>query len=84
LGIFCILIFEPDCAVYTLGTVFETGSGTTAAAMMAYFLALIHHPQYQTKFHERVDRVVGDKRLPDFDDVPNLPYCRAAMKETLR
>ncbi|KAL6241779.1 hypothetical protein RBB50_011312 [Rhinocladiella similis] len=33
---------------------------------------------------EEADDVVGKDRLPDFDDIPQLPTVRAVAKETLR
>jgi cytochrome P450 len=32
---------------------------------------------------DELDQVVGD-RMPEFEDVPNLPVCRATIKEVLR
>lgn len=32
---------------------------------------------------KEVDRVCGDK-MPEFDDIPDLPVCRAVIKEVLR
>ena len=69
---------------YVIGTLFEAGSGTTAAAMMSFCLAMCHHPEWQTQIQDEVDSVVGDERLPDFDDIPRLPKVRAVIKEVLR
>lgn len=73
-----------DEGAYVIGTLFEAGAGTTAAAMMSFVLAMCHYPDWQTKLQQEVDRVVGDERMPDFDDIPNLPIVRAVAKETLR
>lgn len=68
---------------YCLGTLFEGGSGTTSSTMQSFCLAMWHYPEWQTKIQQEIDEVVGD-RLPSFDDWPNLPTVRAAIKETLR
>jgi cytochrome P450 len=47
-----------------------------------YTLAL--HPEVMKKAQEEVDRVVGDKRLPNFEDEGELVYVRALVKEVLR
>ncbi|KAF2453855.1 cytochrome P450 [Lineolata rhizophorae] len=73
-----------DEGAYAVGTLYEAGSGTTAAAMMSFLLAMVLHPQWQTKLQEELDRVVGNKKLPDFEDLPNLPLVRAVAKEVLR
>ena len=73
-----------DEGAYVIGTLFEAGSGTTAAAMMSFCLAMCHHPEWQSEIQSEVDQVVGDARMPDFSDIPQLPKTRAVIKEVLR
>ena len=42
------------------------------------------HPEFVKKAQEELDRVVGRERLPDFSDMPCLPYIAALVKESLR
>jgi cytochrome P450 len=42
------------------------------------------HPEVQEKARAELDAVVGQDRLPDFDDRPNLPYVEAIAKEAAR
>ena len=56
----------------------------TATSMTWFMLAMIAHPEKQRKCQEELDRVVGRSRMPTFDDKPNLPYLRAAVRELLR
>jgi cytochrome P450 len=42
------------------------------------------HPDIQKKIHDELDRVVGDGRLPNPDDMPSLKYLFAAYKESQR
>lgn len=72
-----------DEAAYVIGTLFEAGTGTTAAAMMSFCLAMCHHPEWQMKMQLELDRVVGD-RMPEFHDIPQLPTIRAVIKEVIR
>ncbi|KAJ5392311.1 hypothetical protein N7509_007801 [Penicillium cosmopolitanum] len=72
-----------DEASYVFGTLFEAGTGTTAAAMMSFVLAVVLFPQWQQAMWDELDEVVGD-RMPEFEDVPRLPTCRAVIKEVLR
>lgn len=72
-----------DEGAYVIGTLFEAGSGTTAAAMMSFCLAMCHFPQWQKKMQDEVDKHVGS-RIPQFTDIPNLPVVRAVIKEVLR
>lgn len=73
-----------DYAAYAIGTLFEAGAGTTAAAMMSFILAMVLHPREYAKLQKEVDDVVGSARLPSFEDMPQLPRVRAVAKEVLR
>lgn len=42
------------------------------------------HPEIQRKAQEEIDRQVGDTRLPNMRDRPELPYTEALLQETLR
>lgn len=42
------------------------------------------YPEVQLKAQEEIDRVVGNKRLPNVEDRANLPYVDAIVKEILR
>ena len=72
-----------DEAAYVFGTLFEAGSGTTASAMMSFVLAMVLFPEWQQTMSDELDQVVGD-RMPEFEDVPKLPVCRAIIQEVLR
>jgi cytochrome P450 len=72
-----------DHAAYAVGTLFEAGAGTTAAAMASFMLAMTLHPTELQLLQAELDDVAGD-RLPTFDDMPSLPRVRAVVKETLR
>ena len=73
-----------DEGAYVVGTLFEAGAGTTAAAMMSFLLAMIKFPEVLKKLQAQIDEVVGTSRLPTFEDMPQLPYVRAVVKEVLR
>ncbi|KEF56141.1 uncharacterized protein A1O9_07722 [Exophiala aquamarina CBS 119918] len=72
-----------DEGAYVIGTLFEAGSGTTAAAMMSFCLAMCLFPAWQQKIQDEVDGATG-ARMPGFEDVPQLPTVRAVIKEVLR
>ncbi len=64
-------------------TLFIAGHETTANALTWTWLLLARHPQAETRLHEEVDRVLGD-RLPVMDDLPALPFARAIIAESMR
>jgi len=69
---------------YVVGTLFEAGAGTTAAAMMSWVLCMVHYPEELKKLQAEIDAVVGDSRMPIFEDMAKLPRVRAVVKEQLR
>ena len=73
-----------DEGAYAVGILFEAGSGTTAAAMMSFVLAMVLHPEWMTKMQREIDSMVGSSRLPIFEDMRNLPTVRAVIKEVMR
>ena len=71
-------------ASWAVGTMLAAGMPTTAAALLSFLQAMVHHPEWQAKMQREVDDVVGGDRLPDYSDMPRLPTIRAVLKETLR
>ena len=49
-----------------------------------FFLAMVSHPHVQAKAQEQIDSVLGAGRLPQFDDLPSMPYVEAIMMELMR
>jgi len=66
------------------GTAFVAGYETTSSTLVNFTLYMLQHPDAQQKAHEELDRVVGRKRLPEFEDKGSLPYIQAICKEALR
>lgn len=62
------------------------GAGTRSPhnALLTFLYLMMEHPVWQTRLREVVDAVVGDARLPCFDDIPQLPTVRAVVKEGIR
>ncbi|KAF3442604.1 hypothetical protein FNV43_RR16520 [Rhamnella rubrinervis] len=64
--------------------IFMAGTDTSSAAMQWAMGELINHPQAFKKLREEINTVVGPNRLVKESDIPNLPYLRAVIRETLR
>ena len=75
--------FSDDLAAYISGSILQAGSETSSGILVGFVQAMVLFPEIAKKAQEELDRVCGD-RLPDLNDVPNLPYIRACMKESLR
>ncbi|KIW93064.1 uncharacterized protein Z519_06914 [Cladophialophora bantiana CBS 173.52] len=71
-------------AAYQTGGLVEAGSETTSAFLNSWILTMTLNPHIMRKAQEEVDRVVGEDRLPTWEDEQNLPYLRAMIKELLR
>ncbi|KAJ7926720.1 cytochrome P450 [Mycena leptocephala] len=56
----------------------------TWGTLAVFVLAMILHPECQVKAQKEIESVVGNLRLPDFEDRKNLPYVECILQETLR
>jgi len=56
---------------------------TTLSAIHTIFVAMISFPEAQSKAQEELDRVLQG-RLPEYNDLKDLPYIAALVKEILR
>ncbi|MCS7060448.1 MAG: cytochrome P450 [Anaerolineae bacterium] len=73
-----------DAQVYDeVITIFFAGHETTAQALSWAWYLLAKHPDAESRLHEEVDRVLGG-RTPTLSDLPNLPYARWVVEETMR
>ncbi|XP_024527089.1 ent-kaurene oxidase 2 [Selaginella moellendorffii] len=59
-------------------------SDTTLVTSEWALYELASAPKLQEKLYNEIKRVVGDERMVSEDDLPNLPFLNAVIKETLR
>lgn len=64
-------------------TIFGAGHETTANTLTFACWVLARHPEVLARLRDELDRVLGG-RLPTVADLPNLPFTRAVLDETLR
>ena len=57
------------------------GSDTSSATLQSAILVLACHPDVQRKAQGEIDRVIGSDRVPQWEDLPNLPYTQAVIQE---
>ncbi|KAF8467547.1 cytochrome P450 [Russula ochroleuca] len=60
------------------------GADTTVASLLTFFLAMVLHPDAQSRAQREIDNVVGTSRLPNFGDEKSLPYVSAVVGEVMR
>ncbi|KAJ3870814.1 cytochrome P450 [Lentinula edodes] len=78
---------EEEMIMQTAGTLYEGGADTGKTALQTFLLAMMCFPDAQHAAQEELDHVIGQKRLPDYqdlDDPATLPYVRAIILECLR
>ena len=64
-------------------TIFLAGHETTALNLSWTWHLLARHPEVEQRLHEELREVLGG-RAPDMDDLPNLRYADAVVKESMR
>ncbi|CCM07189.1 uncharacterized protein FIBRA_09530 [Fibroporia radiculosa] len=69
---------------YTAGALLEAGSDTTATTMQTFILFMLSNPEALKRAREEIDHVVGNERLPGWEDEERLPWLIACIKETMR
>lgn len=70
--------------VFLLGEIYETASHTTAGALVVAILACVSYPAAVRRVQDELDTQIGRDRLPNLNDVPNLPYTQSFVQEVLR
>jgi len=60
------------------------GAETISSTLIWWMLAMVSHPEVQARAQTELDTVIGRERAPTLQDLPNLPYICAMVKETLR
>ena len=75
--------FSDGLAGYTSGSLLEAGSDTTAATLIGFIQGLLCAPEAAAVAQAQLDAVCGD-RLPELNDIADLPYLRGCIKESMR
>lgn len=70
--------------VWAAYSVLAGGLDTNICAAMAFYLAMVMHPDVQHRAQAEIDSVVGKDRLPTIEDKEELPYIRSIVAEIFR
>ncbi|KAI3615364.1 cytochrome p450 [Moniliophthora roreri] len=89
---FCAMLVETHeqhglddhASAWLAAMLFIAGYETTASTLGWLMLAMVRYPEAQRKAQEELDNVIGRTRIPNLNDMENLPYLRAVVKEALR
>ena len=66
------------------GTVFAAAGETTLTVISTFYLIMRQHPDVQDKAYREIGEVIGQDRLPEFNDRASLPYVEAVYREVMR
>lgn len=69
---------------YLVGTMNEAAVETTTGTLRKAIKALLLYPDAAKRAQQEIDNIVGSDRLPGFEDLLQMPYMDALMKEVLR
>ncbi|KAL4248918.1 cytochrome P450 family protein [Abortiporus biennis] len=73
-----------DMLAYVGGACLEGGIDNSAAFLQTFVCCLTAYPEVQAKAHKELDEVIGNQRLPSYEDLERLPYLQAIIKELER
>ncbi|KAF9492847.1 cytochrome P450 [Pleurotus eryngii] len=76
-------LISRDHLLHLGGTLLE-GSDTCSAALQNAVYTLTIFPEIQRKLHAELNDVVGRDRVPEWDNLLNLPYLKAFIEECNR
>jgi cytochrome P450 len=63
---------------------FVAGSETTGAAIAITLHQISSNPRIEWLVRKELREVLGDRSLPEYDDLDRLPYLKMCIRETLR
>ena len=69
---------------YIIGILYQAGSDTTSVTLCDVVVACLLHPDAVRKAQEELDSVIGQDRLPEIDDMANIPYTIGFLQEVMR
>ncbi|EIW84425.1 cytochrome P450 [Coniophora puteana RWD-64-598 SS2] len=65
-------------------TAFIGGAESSSSVLQTLVLAMLKNPAVQRRAQADIQSVIGDDRLPTFEDRPSLPYIDAVLREVMR
>lgn len=76
--------FSDQQLVQIMSDIFSAGLETVTSTIEWSVLFLILNPDCQEKIQQEIDQVIGRKRMPQLDDLSQMPYTEATIYEVLR
>ncbi|CAK9213393.1 unnamed protein product [Sphagnum troendelagicum] len=67
-----------------INEILEASTDTSITAIEWVLAELLKHPKFMKKAQDELDDVIGQDRVVDESDIPQLKYLQAIVKETFR
>ncbi|KAH9933809.1 cytochrome P450 [Fomitopsis serialis] len=74
---------EEDIIKWCSSALYAGGADTVVGVLTGFILQMVLCPEVQKRAQSELDRIVGN-RLPNIDDLSNLSFVSALLKEVLR
>ncbi|ORY71795.1 putative cytochrome P450 oxidoreductase [Pseudomassariella vexata] len=71
-------------SVHTFQGMIDGGTRSPHNNLLVFLFLMMEYPEWQRKLQKEVDQVVGKDRMPNYEDISNLPTVRAIVKEGVR
>ncbi|KAL0957036.1 hypothetical protein HGRIS_003136 [Hohenbuehelia grisea] len=77
---------DPDEEVIknVAGVAYAAAADTATSSLLSFTAAMALHPAVVKKCQVEIDLIVGNQRLPIFEDRQSLPYVEAVYREVMR
>lgn len=75
--------FSEQQLIQVMNDMFSAGIETVSNTLDWSVLFFVLYPEVQVKIQEEIDRVIGSNRLPELDDLPNMPYTEGNFLRAL-
>ncbi|KAF9894882.1 hypothetical protein FE257_004503 [Aspergillus nanangensis] len=73
-----------DQYCYLLGELYTAGHITVTGSLNIFTALASQNPGQVRRAHKEIDSVIGDSRIPVFEDIERLPFVQAFANEVLR
>lgn len=76
--------FSEEQLIQIMNDIFSAGLETVTSTIEWAVLYLLLYPEVQKKIQNEIDTIVGKDRVPELEDLSNMPYTEATIWEVLR
>jgi cytochrome P450 len=77
-------LYNQAAFLFLLFTCHQGASNTVISSTTSFIYLMAVNPDIQCIAQREIDCVIGENRLPTFDDRASLPYIEAIYRELLR